>query len=587
MRGSMTWPAGIPTPSDPRVAAALEAWVTAADPDDHAGALAAVVAAVARALEIDVDLLIEEHSVEPTPDVLAVSVDADLLRETGPWLPGFVREALLSADSRRRGGVHHTSPEMAATLIDFAATTRPFTSEDIIVDPAVGGGVFLLAACEALPGDRGDRIRQVRGLDIDPLAIATTSASLRLWARGADLPADSLHVADALHTSWPVTGATVVVGNPPFLSQLRDGTARDADRRRAMAGRWPELQGYVDDAAAFLLAAVDEVGDGGVIALVQPASFLSARDAEPVRARLAAAAALVGVWLDGGRRFAAAVDTVALVLRKGAVGASVLRGRGVPAVSLADHAAVGAGSWASLLLTGAPSLVGSSFVTGVSLGDVAHVTAGFRDQFYGLRGAVSEGVDGQPQLITSGLIDPLECRWGSVSCRFDKQRWHAPTVDPEAVDAAIHDWVGARLVPKLLVASQTKVIEVAIDTAGHMVPCTPVVSIEPLAGAPGLAHLAAALTSPLASLLLLEEAAGSALSSDAMRVSASALSRLPLPPAGAAWDAAADAVVEATSAGTPPTRSQLVEVGRFGLAAYGLGERADILDWWQSRLRGR
>ena len=107
-----------------------------------------------------------------------------------------------------------------------------------------------------------------------------------------------------------------------------------------------------------------------------------------------------------------------------------------------------------------------------------------------------------------------------------------------------------RLVPKLVVASQTKVIEVAVDAAGEMVPCTPVVTVEPFVGAPSLAHLAAALTSPLASLLLLQEAAGSALSAHAMRVSARALGALPLPPEGPDWDAAA-AAVEALDG--PPT----------------------------------
>ena len=218
------------------------------------------------------------------------------------------------------------------------------------------------------------------------------------------------------------------------------------------------------------------------------------------------------------------------------------------------------------------------------MADVAHVTAGFRDQFYGLRGAVAEAVEGRPRLITSGLIDPLTIRWGETSCRFDKQTWLEPTVDPTAVDSAIVGWVADRLVPKLMVASQTKVLEVAIDADGDMVPCTPVVTVEPTGDRPSLAHLAAALTSPLASLLLLHEAAGSALSAQAMRVSARALGDLPLPPEGPEWDAAAAAVAALDGA---PTQPQLVEIGRLAMAAYGLSERTDIVNWWQSRLRDR
>jgi hypothetical protein len=144
--------------------------------------------------------------------------------------------------------------------------------------------------------------------------------------------------------------------------------------------------------------------------------------------------------------------------------------------------------------------------------------------------------------------------------------------------------VADRLTPKLVVASQTRVVEVAIDATGDMVPCTPVVTVEPLDGAPSLAHLAAALTSPVVSLLLLRSVAGSALSADAMRMSARTLADLPLPAEGPAWDAAA-AAVDALEG--PPTRSELVEIGRRALAAYGLTDRIDILNWWQSRLRGR
>jgi hypothetical protein len=99
-----------------------------------------------------------------------------------------------------------------------------------------------------------------------------------------------------------------------------------------------------------------------------------------------------------------------------------------------------------------------------------------------------------------------------------------------------------------------------------------------------LGHLAAALISPASSLLLLRDAAGSALSSDAMRVSATAIGRLPLPEPGPAWDAAAAAIVALEGA---PTLNELGEIGRLALAAHGLAHRHDILDWWHSRLRGR
>lgn len=595
MSGSTTWPAGIPTPTDSRVSAALASWASAADPDNPAGALAAVVARVASQARLDLDLTVEGTHIEPDAAVLAVSVDAEVIADAGPWLPGFAREVLLSSSERRRGGVHHTSPAMARALVDFVTEVRPFAPNDVVLDPAVGGGVFLLAVAEALDGARVDRVQGLRGIDIDPLAVATTEASLRLWAEGAALPADAIRVGNALDDETQEFEASVVIGNPPFLSQLRDGTMRDAEVRASLAQRWPELRGYVDDAVAFLLAGVDAVGTGGVVALVQPSSVLSARDAQPVRQRLLDHAPPVGVWIDGGRQFSASVDTIALVLQKGAVQKSVQRARGVPSETLPPHEPVDGASWGSLLLVDGPEIPRNDSMTlGATLGAVAHVTAGFRDQFYGLRGAVNEQGRNQqgrseqgrnePKLITSGLIDPLESRWGVASCRFDKVRWESPTVDPESVDPSIRGWVADRMVPKLLVASQTKVLEVIIDRDGEMVPCTPVITVEPADHAPSLAHLAAALTSPVVSLLLLADAAGSALSADAMRVSARALAALPMPAEGRNWDAAAAAVEALDGA---PSQAELLEIGRLGLAAYGLSGRVDIANWWQSRLRRR
>ena len=65
---------------------------------------------------------------------------------------------------------------------------------------------------------------------------------------------------------------------------------------------------------------------------------------------------------------------------------------------------------------------------GPTLGDIATFTADFRDQYYGLVGAVSDDGDGPP-LITSGLIEPGRVLVGRRQVRFAKQRFAAPRVD--------------------------------------------------------------------------------------------------------------------------------------------------------------
>lgn len=589
MSDSTTSPAGIPSPTDPAIAAAVARWVAAADPRDPAGALSAVVARVSAANGLDVALAVDGRPVSASPAVAAVRIDDAVLCTAGPWLPGFVREALVAREDRQGEGIHHTAPDVGAALVAIVAGRRPLGDADVVVDPAVGGGVLLLAAAAALDGTRAERVARLRGMDVDPLAVATTRAALSLWAGGAPVRSEALVVGDALVDPWP-SGATVVIGNPPFRSQLRDRTVRDAARRRALLSRWPELGGYVDDAAAFLLAAVDHVDDGGVVALIQPASFLATRDGRSVRDRLAREAPPVALWIDGGRRFAASVDTIALVVQKGSPTTTVARFRGVPPRALGARPVPASTSWSPLLVADAPAIDPARMRSGRTLGDVAHLTAGFRDQFYGLRPAVREASTpgsegGHPvRLITSGLIDPLHCRWGEVPCRFDKRRWDRPTVDPSAVEPSIATWVRDRLVPKLLVASQTRVLEAIVDRRGHMLPCTPVVTVEPLPGAPSLDHLAAALTAPVASLLLLHDAAGTALSPEAMRVSARTLGGLPLPPEGPAWDRAAEAVGRLDDA---PSPAAVEQIATLAMAAYGLDDRGDIVKWWHSRRPGR
>lgn len=584
MSDSRTSPAGTPSPTDPAVRAAVAAWVERAASADDASALAAVVARVAAHQRRDVALEIDGAVVDPDPDVAGAAVPAAALTSAGPWLPGLVREALLGAEARARGGVHHTAPAVASVVVDLAASVRPFSPDAVVLDPAVGGGAFLLAAAQRMSGNVASRVRRLRGVDIDPLAAAVARAALRLWAGPDGVADDAIRTGDGLLADWaePVTH---VVGNPPFLSQLKLDTARDAARRVELRARWPALGAYTDDAVAFLLSGVEQVVDGGVVALILPTSMLAARDAAPARAHLATVAPPAAVWLDGGRRFAAAVDTVGLVVRRGgAPGAPVRRVLGLPPET-AEPVVVDDESWAALLLADeVPEVSVADLSTAGTIGDIAEVTAGFRDQFYGLRDAVHEDPDSTHRLITSGLIDPLEDRWGATDCRFDRRSWRHPGVDPELVDPGIRDWVRARLVPKVLVASQTKTIEVLVDRDGSCVPCTPVVSVEPRAGAPGLDHLAAALTSPVLSALAVRGAAGSALSADSIRVSATAIAALPLPGDRDAWDRAAALVAQRRDR---PEAVSVADIGRATLAAYGVEDRGDLHNWWRSRLPDR
>lgn len=553
----------------------------------------------------------------------------------GPDALGLAHEALAGARERRRG-VHYTPAALARRLAEVAlepldegnridrghrivpgvqagagGTGRGASgAPPTVCDPACGGGAFLLAAARAL-ADRGhDRtaiLPALSGLDLDPVAARVAATALVLWAGRVDVE-PAVGVGDALDGSdWPhrpEAGFDLILGNPPFQAQLGTETARtpeEASRLRRTLG--PAATGYVDTAALFLLAAVSQVRPGGVVLLIQPQSVLASRDSAAVRARLAEVAPLEGLWVCDEPVFAARTHVCAPVLRRrvdavtaGRVdhvdGGVVCRWRG-PAVTPAPSAreptpsTADPSSWAPLAagLRDVPAVT----LTGPPLPEAAAASAGFRDQFYGLVPHVREatGAPGERPLVTSGLIDLAGCAWGARPARYAKSRWAAPVVDLDtlaAADPALARWVGDRLVPKVVVATQTRVIEAAVDVDGRWVPSTPVLAVP--AAPERLWHLLAALLAPAASAWALHETAGTALVPDALKLSAAQLRRLPGPVDERAWDDGALAARAAQLAASAGEREAALDMlGTAVLAAHRVAgsEAEELRRWWRAR----
>lgn len=418
-------------------------------------------------------------------------------KQLGQW---FTPEAL----------VEHV---VAMTLDGFVPQSD---SPVVVVDPSCGDGRFLAAADRALHA-RGITARLI-GVDIDATAAGA--------ARGA-LPHAEIHQGDALTREWGGLRVDVVVGNPPFLNQLATSTTRGG---RSRFGGGP----YADTAAEFLALSVNLVrAGGGRVGLVLPQSVLSTRDAAAIRSSVASRAALIGAWWSTTRMFDAAVHTCALAFERGAVHQPVARWAGPdfaprPAVTLR-------GSWAELLVDDPAPDAHEQRSTDGTVGDRMRFSVDFRDQYYGLVGAVGEdrdGVDGPP-LVTCGLIEPGRCLWGGRSVRFAKQRYDAPRVDLDLLDPRMRAWAASRLVPKLLVANQTTTIEVVVDAAGKWLPSVPVISGVIHDGVTAsLDEVAAVLSSPASSAWVRSRAAGSGLSRTSLRLTPALLSSIPWPAAG-------------------------------------------------------
>lgn len=551
--------------------------------------------------------------------------------EPGRWVVDAY-EATLS-DAQRRRGAHYTPTALARTVVELALDAycdEQGRLPDTVVDPTCGAGAFLLAAAEGLRRRGADPTtiltRVLIGVDIDPGAVHAARRALREWGRthGADVRSTepAVHVGDTLATGLQpgsgdpaarrlAEGVDLVVGNPPFQSQLSASTARDDTQRERVLERHGLLGAYADTAAIHLLDACTMLRPGGVAAMVQPVSMLSARDAEPIRQRLMSMGHLVALWGSDERHFDAAVHICVPVLRHdpGNRPAAPRQRSPEAATTLVVHAEHGppsrvpaprdGSSWSPLLAhaAGIPILDGAA--TNGTLASLADATAGFRDEFYALAHAATERdqADGDLErrlvsraLVSVGMIDPLWLRHGHGRFRIAGEQMVAPVVDLEALATEaprVARWVEGRNRPKVLVATQTKVIEAVVDPVGDLIPLTPTVSVEPRPGIdPWL--VAVMLISPPSAARLAAAQWGSGRSTRSLRVPARLLLDLPCPAGRTAWEQAAALAREVASCGsTAPARGDLERIGQLMLDAYDLGGDRGLLQWWVQRIPRR
>ncbi len=523
--------------------------------------------------------------------------------EASPALPGVIYEGLLEAGSRRSGGAFYTPAAVTRPIVGWALEGQA-VERAVVCDPAVGGGAFLLAAAEALEAGGRPRVDIVAealiGADIDPVAVAVSEAVLALWCGGGAVP--HLKVADVLTLDaeeWTVR-PHVVVGNPPFLNQLGRATARDRGQAEALRQRFGLAgSGYVDTAALFLVLGTRLVRPGGTVALVLPESFLATRDARAARSAVLAEAGLEALWIPSAFVFDGATVRVCVpVLRRGGSRSGRLRVWRDVAPRLAaevdtDADALAAAPTWSHLVAEADGVPACQLAGEGVLGEWCEISADFRQQYYGLVPFMIDDPTGElddrghPPLVTTGLVDPAVCSWGRRVTRHHRCTWAAPRVDLARLQAEsdLGRWAAARLVPKVVVATQTQVVEAAVDVDGRWLPSTPLISV--VSTPERLWHVAAALLAPPVTAWALRHWGGTALAAGGVKLSAAQVRAIPSPHPGVDWDEAADAVRRATEAGEDGDRRRLLlEAAQASTRAYGVDDPG-VVAWWQARLPRR
>jgi adenine-specific DNA-methyltransferase len=169
--------------------------------------------------------------------------------------------------------------------MDAAGLLIADTNSPSVLDPACGGGSFLVPAARRLAAERITRgfppqcaaagaLRQIRGIELDP-GLAELSRKLLLDALRREYGLKSgparavVNVGDALICDIP-RRFDLIIGNPPYGRV--NGRAGPAALSRA--GR-ANLGGHTNLYSLFLLRALDFVKPGGGLVFVLPTSFVA------------------------------------------------------------------------------------------------------------------------------------------------------------------------------------------------------------------------------------------------------------------------------------------------------------------------
>jgi adenine-specific DNA-methyltransferase len=207
---------------------------------------------------------------------------------------------LLSGISRSTLGAFYTPPALTNRLLDMAEEAGTDWTTARVLDPASGGGAFLLETAmrmrKNMEGSAPEKIlteitTRLAGFEIDPHAASLSQAALEIVladlavASGCTIPA-VIQVGDTLEIE-AVPTYDLVVGNPPY------GRVTLSESQRQRYSR--SLYGHANLYGVFSDVAVRWTRAGGAIAFLTPTSVLGGQYYASLRRLLAEEAPPVAI----------------------------------------------------------------------------------------------------------------------------------------------------------------------------------------------------------------------------------------------------------------------------------------------------
>lgn len=220
------------------------------------------------------------------------------------YLIGNLYTQLLPDTYRSNNGVYYTPPILAERLLDLLAAEGADWGNSVILDPACGGGAFLVTVANRILGDY--RIKalsaeekllhlenHLHGIEIDRFAALLTQCLMDIVVYPESIEAGRrlssiIRIQDTIQYALTENEQyDVIVGNPPYNRLKLDDKTRKAYAR--------SLYGHANLYGLFIDASLRLKKKNGLIGFVTPTSFLGGKYFSNLRNLLSETAPLLTI----------------------------------------------------------------------------------------------------------------------------------------------------------------------------------------------------------------------------------------------------------------------------------------------------
>jgi N-6 DNA Methylase/TaqI-like C-terminal specificity domain len=507
---------------------------------------------------------------------------------------GQVYESLLSSGDqtgkpRKARGAYYTPAAIVDYILQNTLIQRlNQTSNDSLrlIDPACGGGIFLLSAYQRLLGwylqkylkhsqlstqpickaENGnwhltlaERSRILRahiyGIDLDSGAIAITQLSLELQCLAGELDRATLQIHDLsqnlqcdntiLRKDSP-NEFDIVVGNPPYLDS-EWMTMHLADWRSYCTAHYQTAIGNWDLFCIFIEKSLTLCKPNGWVSLVVPNKLAAADYAAAARSLLTRQTTLFALR-DYAKTaaFSASVYPLVYVAQKIALPDATHQTVWYEQMQSLDQVevayelqipctlATAKSAWgiaqtpqqSALIdrLSQFPKLVAIAQITGA-----ATVAEAYAIQPLIQDSAIQDSEAAGLKLVNSGTVDRYRLLWGAKPTRYLGQSYAHPIIPTAAIAQLPPKRYQQATQAKIIVAGLTRSLEAGLDAAGTVLAGKSTTLIRTIDAAIDLRYLLGLLNSRLIQLYFSSCFAGNQLQGGYFRVGSPQLRQLPVP----------------------------------------------------------